>query len=145
MDAWRHCPRPSEVREQVGNQHLQLRILFVEVRAALESDPRAAIERLVREVWQHLDFEDRLLVPALREVDAWGRLRAEQIAAEHASQRAALGVLRQLARHGDRRLAVDGARGLIDELTADMDAEERDLLDPDLLRDDVIAIDQCGG
>jgi Hemerythrin HHE cation binding domain len=137
--------RPSEVRDLVGRQHVQLRILFVEVRGTLEDDPRRAIERLVREVWQHLDMEDRVLVPALRELDAWGPVRAAEIDAEHARQRAELNYLRDLARHGERELAVEGARTLLDELVADMDAEERDLLDPDLLRDDVIVIDQSGG
>src|SRR4051812_33464422 len=123
--------KPSEVREQIGHQHLQLRILFVEVRAALDGagDPRPAMLKLVHEVREHLDAEDRLLLPALREIDIWGALRAAEVAEEHAEQRARLSYLRELAQRGDRRDAVAVTRALVAELTADMNAEEHDLLD----------------
>ena len=138
---------PSQVREYVGHQHIQLRILFVEVRRALaeDRDPRPAILKLVYEVREHLDLEDRLLVPALRAIDRWGPQRASEVAAEHARQREELTALRERLRSSERSQAVEAAASLLAELTADMDAEERDLLSPELLRDDLITIGQNGG
>lgn len=35
----------------------------------------------------HLDYEDRELAPRIRELDAWGPIRAASLRAEHAAQR----------------------------------------------------------
>jgi hypothetical protein len=139
--------KPSEIREYIGHQHVQLRILFVEVENACREqiDPRPSVLKLVQAVRDHLAMEDRLLVPALREADGWGVVRAERVAAEHAEQRELLVALRHLAREGGAEEAGRAARQLIAALIVDMDAEESDLLDPNLLRDDVITINQSGG
>jgi hypothetical protein len=139
--------KPSEVRYLIGHQHLQLRILFVEVENACreQADPRPVILRLVKELREHLAMEDRVLVPALREVDGWGAVRADRVATDHAQQREQLAALRQLAREGPPQAAGAAALALIADLIIDMDGEERDLLSPDLLRDDPVAIDQSSG
>src|SRR5689334_12259216 len=117
---------PSEVRDLIGHQHIQLRILFVEVRRALEAaDPRPAIRKLVNEVREHLDFEDRLLLPVLRELDSWGPLRAAEVQSEHAQQRRELASLQELT-HGNLEQAAGAAAKLLDDLTVDMDGEESD-------------------
>jgi hypothetical protein len=143
--------RPSEVRDWVGRQHVQLRILFGEVEHACAEaierarDARPIVERLTRAVADHLAFEDRTLVPTLRQIDGWGAVRADHVAADHALQRQQLAALCRLAREGS---AIDAARAvlsLLQELRVDMDGEERDLLSPDLLRDDLIVIDQSDG
>jgi Hemerythrin HHE cation binding domain len=143
---------PSEVRDHVGRQHIQLRILFVEVEGACREvleggrgDPRPAVQKLVHAVWDHIAMEDRLLVPTLRQVDSWGPARAEHVAEEHEKQRGQLTALRDLAKHGPGDEAARATLALIGELITDMDGEEKDLLHPDLLRDDVIAIDQSDG
>ncbi len=143
---------PSQVRDYIGRQHIQLRILFVEVenacRESIDSgrgDPRPLVQKLVRAVWDHIAVEDRLLLPTLRDIDRWGPTRAEIVAADHARQREELAALRTLAREGGTDEAARAALMLIGDLIVDMDAEERDLLDPDLLRDDVITINQSDG
>lgn len=140
---------PGEVRDLVGRQHVQLRILFTTVdeacRAALDGgpvDPTRLVLKLVRAVWDHIAFEDRLLLPTLREIDSWGPARADAVAADHAHQRDQLSALRQLAQKGSAVESALAALRLVDDLRADMDAEERDLLAPELLRDDVVAVDQ---
>jgi iron-sulfur cluster repair protein YtfE (RIC family) len=138
---------PNEVRERIVSEHVQLHVLFAEVKQACReaADVRKAILRLVRAVESHLAMEDRLLIPALLQCDGWGSVRAERVGAEHLQQREQLASLRQLAKHGLETQAAGAALGLIASLMDDMEAEERDLLGPDLLRDDVIAISQCAG
>jgi hypothetical protein len=91
---------------------------------------------------RHLATEEALLGPVLERIDAWGPVRLDLLRAEHAHQRAVLSVLRS-----DRAAAVPPltlARrllGLLDDIIADMDAEDRDLLDPRVLRDDLIQLD----
>jgi hypothetical protein len=72
-------------------------------------------------------------------------VRADRVAAEHRQQREQLTELRRLAKHGSTKDACLAADELIAGLLADMDAEERDLLSPDLLRDDPVVVEQSGG
>ena len=91
---------------------------------------------------EHLSTEEALLGPVLERIDAWGPVRLELMHAEHAHQRAVLAVLRS-----DRaaalapQLLARRAIGLLDDIVADMDAEDRDLLDPKVLCDDVVHLD----
>jgi hypothetical protein len=142
---------PSQVRDCVARQHVQLRILFVEVEHACtgaldggRADPRPLVLTLTRAVCDHLSFEDHLLLPTLRALDGRRPGRAARVAADHAGQRAELAALHQLARRGS---AIDTARSalaLLGELRLDMDAEERDLLSPELLSDAPVTVAQSG-
>jgi hypothetical protein len=60
--------KPSDIRDYIGHQHIQLRILCVEVEHACSDcvDARRQILRLVSAVEDHLHMEDVLLIPALR-------------------------------------------------------------------------------
>lgn len=138
---------PSEVRDFIGHQHIQLRILCVEVAHACHdcADPRRTIAKWIDAVEEHLHMEDVLLIPALRDCDGWGPVRAERVAEEHRLQRAQLATLRTLTKHGAPEDVARAADELIAALLADMDAEEKDLLSPDLLRDDLVVVDQSGG
>ena len=142
----------EERRQTLHGQHQHLRRVIVAVRqAALEvlgaesddsSELRARIGTLRDEMERHLTTEEALLEPVLERIDAWGPVRLDLLRAEHAHQRAVLGLLRS-----DRAAALPAlllARrviGLLDDIGADMDAEDRDLLDPRVLRDDVIQLD----
>jgi len=139
--------KPSEIRDYIGHQHIQLRILCVEVEYACRDcvDARQTILKLVSAVEDHLHMEDVLLVPALRECDGWGKVRAERVSEEHRRQREQLSALRRLAKHGPASDAARAAEELLAALLADMDAEEKDLLSPNLLRDDLVVVDQSGG
>jgi hypothetical protein len=144
--------KPSEVRDLITRDHMQIRILATE--ADLECarfltgediDPAPIILRLSQALWGHLAMEDRLLVPALREVDGWGEVRAAEVLAEHGHQREELAVLVRVARTAAREQVAKAARGLIAALRVDMDREEHTLLSRDLLRDDPVVVDQTDG
>jgi iron-sulfur cluster repair protein YtfE (RIC family) len=142
---------PSEIRQRILDDHGQLRRLFADLRELL-GEPAAgpsagAVRELAAALRQrflaHLDLEERLLVPALRDADAWGAERADRIAREHALQRAQLErLLTHLrdATYAPSELARE-LDALVSELQVDMEHEERTALSPTLLRDDVIAVD----
>ena len=142
----------EERRQTLHAQHQQLRAIIAEVRqAALEvlgTEPddcsalRAQVGGLRDELERHLATEEALLEPVLERIDAWGPVRLDLLRAEHAHQRAVLSLLRS-----DRAAALPPLQlarrvlGLLDDIGADMDAEDRDLLDPRVLRDDLIQLD----
>ena len=142
----------EERRSILITQHRNLRALVANVRAAAlevlenatdDSTPvRNLIGELRTEMEKHLATEESLLGPVLERIDAWGPVRLELMRAEHAHQRAVLAVLRS-DRAGALSPQVLSRRvlGLLDDILADMDAEDRDLLDPRVLRDDMIQLD----
>jgi hypothetical protein len=142
----------EERRRTLMSQHRELRVLVANVRAAalevLESasDDSVALRNLIgelrSEMEKHLAAEEALLGPVLARIDAWGPVRLDLMRAEHAHQRAVLAVLRS-DRAGALSPSVLSRRvlGLLDDILADMDAEDRDLLDARVLRDDLIQLD----
>ena len=142
----------EERRTTLELQHRSLRALVAQVRRAAvdvldgavedSKELRNQIGALRLELEDHLATEEALLGPVLERIDAWGPVRLDLMRAEHAHQRAILAVLRS-----DRAAALAPellARrvlGLLEDILADMDAEDRDLLDEKVLCDDVIQLD----
>ena len=145
--------RPSRVREHVLADHEALRRQLQELercaRSALarpEGDAlplRREAKALVTTLAEHMRWEDRFLAPALRQADAWGQERAEILATDHREQRELLqdviDKLGDLAR--PPRIVADNVLDLVTLLRRDMEEEEELLLDPRVLRDDVVGID----
>lgn len=148
--------RPSHVRTRIADEHASLReeLDGLEALAArLEAgDSGAAAEAHARctafydQLRDHIDLEDAILAPALREADAWGDARADALLKHHREQREALNHLGGAAPASlsNAELAVR-LRALIADIRLDMKHEDDALLDPALLRDDVITIDGFGG
>ncbi|HZR09851.1 MAG TPA: hemerythrin domain-containing protein [Myxococcales bacterium] len=142
----------EERRQTLHSQHQQLRGVIAEVReAALEvlgTEPaecgalRMRISGLRDDLERHLVTEEALLGPVLERLDAWGPVRLDLLRAEHAHQRAVLSLLRsERAAALPPLVLARRVLGLLDDLIADMEAEDRDLLDPRVLRDDIIQLD----
>src|SRR5262245_19480456 len=99
--------RPSLVRARILENHGALRAKLETLqRLAIEADggSSTAAERageltrvLFEELADHLDIEEQLLVPMLREIDAWGALRADELVRHHETQWAELKALRARA------------------------------------------------
>ena len=147
---------PSEVRARVLDDHAHLREeldrLEGRVRAGVSNDDGARElrdmgEQILEHLAAHMRWEDVNLAPALKEADAWGDERESRMAIEHRNQRRALRELLERIRNPER--AADAvARDLLEFvhwLREDMDGEERTLLDPKVLRDDVVAVDASSG
>jgi hypothetical protein len=99
------------------------------------------LRQSARELYQflaaHLNFEDRLLAPALRDVVGWGDVLSERLSVEHRHQRALLEKAMVLAREEGTPTAdlLESVRSFGRSLEKDLEVEERELLRVDLLDD----------
>lgn len=141
---------PSYVRSRILQDHAALRedLSALEASVVAMYDDRAhcrCVVALAREILNslvlHTQLEDAILAPALRDLDAWGPVRAELLLEHHASQRT------QLREIVDTYSAFDEpervARTTLDwirEVRADMLHEESDVLSAALLKDDPISV-----
>lgn len=148
-------PTAEAARCLVLEQHLGLRRLLmmglaqasgVEDRLEPQHEPLRALVGEIRSAFvQHLADEEGLILPILKDDLPLGPLRAEALCDEHARQRAELEELCIWPEdRSDHELAMRFGR-LAAALLADIAHEERELLTPDVIRDDSIVIDQCGG
>ena len=147
--------KPSEVRARVLDEHGQIRAILAELeslaRRALDGDAhngarlRTKAIELYSTLDAHMSLEDALLYPAICDADAWGHMRGEQMKEDHVRQRAVLFQLAEFEFRGDTVALVEAVRWLATYIRDDMCSEERELLNPDLLRDDVISIAQNSG
>jgi len=147
----------SLLRKAILDQHAGLSELLdsVEVAARRVQGGDRSVLKLLRErghelherMSEHLEFGDRWLVPVIRELDAWGSERAQQIEEEHRGQRELLCFV--LERLEDRaapvQLLAEQLRSFILSLRDDMHYEEQSILSEELLRDDIVSIDMLTG
>jgi hypothetical protein len=145
--------RASQVRSAILEEHGRIRERLGELESlgrrvlAGEADRlaplRACARALLLALANHMGFEELHLAAALRAADSWGAERAERLDRDHREQRDLLAhVLTGLEDEGRPPAVL--ARSLIDLvqlLREDMRSEEEALLDPRILRDDVVLID----
>jgi hypothetical protein len=94
----------------------------------------------------HLAFEESVLLPLLRDDLPVGPQRAERLLEEHKMQRGSLAAVHQEAcAHPLLPMLAAKLAFLTSWLLADMEEEERCLLIPDVVRDDVVVVDQSSG
>jgi CBS domain-containing protein len=147
--------RPSDVRARILSEHNVLRSIYAKTEECAlrvldeDTEAHALLRERCRELYmtllQHIELENTILAPALYATDAFGPLRAEELLREHRRQRK---VLLAALDSSDTSSNVELARSvhaLIAELEIDMAHEERALLHPDLLRDDLISVDGQSG
>jgi iron-sulfur cluster repair protein YtfE (RIC family) len=148
--------RPSAVRDRIIREHAELRVGLEEIERAaerIEQEGRPAMAAAVElsrafydALRDHIDMEDAILAPALRETDAWGEVRASKLEAHHRDQRQELKDLSEVdAESYDPEVLVRRLRAFIKDVREDMVHEEKGVLSPDLLKDDLIGVDVEGG
>jgi hypothetical protein len=94
----------------------------------------------------HLAYEESVLLPLLRDDLPIGPQRAERLLDEHVRQRAMLAALHgEAAAHPELPTLAVKLAFLASWLLADMVEEENSLLVPDVIRDDIVVIDQSSG
>jgi hemerythrin len=145
----------DEVRKRLATDHAMLHSLcgaLIAVARAAERDEmqrsaiRDVLDQLCHAVERHFQFEEEVIVPLLREVDAWGPVRVERLATAHEEQRLVLVALVEDAQDGVRN--VDD---LADEIVMFFQRFEQDIAEEadGLLRAEAIgaepAIDQIDG
>jgi Hemerythrin HHE cation binding domain len=143
----------SDARYAILSRHDELRGLVTEtIRHAdvartsdRDCEPLRAHARELYQAFQmHMDFEERILGTALRDVIGWGAVLHAQIEEGHERQRATLAsAMSALEPEGLSSISlVDSVRTVADSLLHDLTDEEKCLLNADL---DAIAIDSRGG
>ncbi len=145
---------PSEIRESLLREHAGLRALIAEVRrrmtkgadSAARTELSASMVTLAETLRVHNVREEGLLREILRDVDAWGPVRADVMDESHAHEHQDLvGAL--LAAQGIQDITAAGGtiNDLLDRVESHMTREETVLLSEHVLRDDDLVIDYFGG
>jgi hypothetical protein len=147
---------PAEaVRQRVRGQHVELRRMLLEglsqVRGPLAARRsfRGELPGLVRRVRDlfvhHLADEEDLILPILEDDLPIGPRRAELPRAEHARQIAELNAICAWTEGDAEAELATRFDKLANALLQDIEEEDRDLLVPDVIRDDGVVVDQSGG
>jgi acetoin utilization protein AcuB len=150
-------PTTAQVRDRIRNEHTVLRTMLDEAervaRRVLSGDARLGVmlvdraNELYATLLRHLELEDRILAPELRETDAYGPLRADTLLEGHRVQRTVL--KEALAAFKGGKLAghdlAATIRDLVPEVRLDMEREERELLNERVLTDELVARDHFVG
>lgn len=134
---------PSKLLTELMKQHDALRAIIDRCEAMADEldEGRGDPSQLTREVAKlrlafdaHNKFEEQLLRPVLREMDAFGDVRIDRMIADHIGEHHA--VREQL---GDGPTAI--LRSAIDTLRVHLQAEERYFLSSKVLRDDLVSVE----
>ena len=136
---------PSRLLTELVQQHTTLREMIDNCESLADNldRGRGSAAELTREVAKlrvafdaHNAFEEQLLRPVLREVDAFGQVRVEQMLQDHVDEH------RAMRRHLDG--PTSELRAVLYELRAHLATEERYFLSSRVLRDDVISVEGAG-
>jgi len=145
----------SQVRQIILDEHSVLRdeleevVTLLEDVAAQRADAAARLKQRMKAFYdaflKHIAHEDSLLRPVLADIDAWGPARVQSLDEEHRQQRATIAALAGLDPAEDVEGYLGRLKEFVREMKKDMADEERDCLNPDILRDDTIVIDTFTG
>jgi hypothetical protein len=106
----------------------------------------AALGSLRAAIEEHVELEERTLIPRLRGADSFGEERVQRLLDEHERQREELTrYLTEDMLGSDLRLAAFALEGLLCAVLEDIDEEEREFLGPEVLCDDPLMVDQFTG
>jgi len=143
----------SDARAAILSCHDELRGLVTETIHVVEGGARSErdvepIRAQARELYlafeAHMDFEERILAAALRDVIGWGAMLRAQVVEGHLKQRATIASAMSALEPENvpRAIVVENVRAVADELLHDLKSEELCLLNADL---DAMTIDTGGG
>jgi hypothetical protein len=135
---------PSQVRVRLLADHAALRQQIAKIRTSARTKKGSLVEEaraLAEALRQHIDREDQLLLPTLRDIDAWGPERARRLSAWHLELRERIQALEQafFAPHARAHVIA-----FVDQLEEDLAHEERAHLADEILRELPIRADLGG-
>jgi hypothetical protein len=105
----------------------------------------ALTRTLCEDLAKHIAVEAKILLPALRHADAWGAHRADQLIERLRTRRMELDRLRNSCVNAKGETLGEQLDRFADDRRTDVAHAERDNLNSDVLRDDVVGIDSQGG
>jgi hypothetical protein len=151
-----HRVDADTARRSILAQHQRIRALLERARVVAEGAldeadlPPDAVASAIGDIHAtlevHLRFEEKVLIDILNDDLPLGPARAARLKDEHTKQRATLTHLHDEARAAPQRPILAAKLAFLTSwLLDDMAEEERSLLTPDVVRDDVVAVDQATG
>jgi hypothetical protein len=144
----------SDIRQELLAQHASLKSMAVSVRNVAMSPPSptacSELAGLLYALGDGIDAhnarEEHLLGDVLPTVDTWGSVRAARMDEHHRKEhRRIADRVRAAADLADFTAIVQAALPAIEELLEHMREEEEEVLCEDVLRDDIVSIDQFDG
>ena len=143
----------TPLREQLLQQHATLRGLVTEVLAETDRGPdssdeslRTALGKLTAALGEHNRFEEASLRGVVAQLDAWGPQRESLMDSRHHEEhQLSLEALEQSFAMQPRPERAAALHRILEALLTHMKHEEREVLHPNVLRDDVITADPFGG
>lgn len=146
---------PVDVRKLMLGDHQNIRTKLDELSSSAKSLLSAGpselarvlrlTHRLASELKSQIAFEAKVLLPALRNADAWGKVRGDNLITQLRERRKALRSLRIKAAKKDQATLGADIDQYIDERRRGMTHVEQESLNPGVLRDDIMGIDVSGG
>ena len=151
-----HRVEAGTARRAILLQHQRIRALLARAREvaehSLDQDPlppdavASAIGDIHTTLDVHMRFEEKVLIDIFEDDLPLGPARARRLREDHARQRATLAGLHAEAKaHPRVPMLAAKLAFLASWLLDDMEEEERTLLTPDAVRDDLVAVDQSDG
>jgi hypothetical protein len=150
-----HPTRPSDVSGRIVAQHRSVRTQLDELslvaKTLLTGGPAALkyaldlTRALCDDLTKHIALEAKILLPALRSADAWGKIRGDTLIGRLRTRRQELKDLRTSCANAQSETLGDQLDRFIDDRRLDMANTERESLHPGVLRDDVLTVDNGGG
>jgi len=144
---------PSEVRQRILADQDEINAQLDRMEALLYSDDTEAVEMLreacmalVPKLMDHIYLDDLLLLPVLREVDAWADVRTTRLEQHHTAQRGDIHLIIETLGRSDTPVAA--IRAVAQKVIADVRAHFREegslMLNTEVLRDDLVSIAVSG-
>lgn len=136
---------PTNALTELLSQHAALREMIGQCFTLLTELDSGRIEAhaLMREVTRlgaaltlHNQYEERFLRPVLAETDAFSAARVDRMVEEHTAEHAALGA--------NLNATPQELRGTLERLLAHLEAEERFFLSSNVLRNDIVVVEDAG-
>ncbi len=148
-------PLPSEIRKRILDEHKVLRQMLGNIQRTAErvlagdADSEADLNEQARELYQtflrHIELEDTILAPALKETDSFGPVRAKELEKEHQKQRHQFKTALASIEHEGAENLAKSMELLVPYILKDMKHEEQELLSDSLLKDDPVNADLFAG
>ncbi|MFO0692125.1 MAG: hemerythrin domain-containing protein [Polyangiales bacterium] len=150
-------PTPAQVRKRILSEHVRIRGLLDELEMLAKTvvttghqDVAGKLRKWTRELGDvlhaHLDLEEEILLPIVRDADGFGPVRVAEMEKEHEEQRAMLAsILEELAGTRSVEVLSTGVLELVRAVREDIVEEEELFLSEDLVNDTVMPTDNFGG
>lgn len=139
---------PSEARKIILNEHADLSTQLDTIEASMAQkkfpELKTQLDKFAEAFKVHASHEEEILLPILREIDAWGEQRAINKQNEHIEQQKLIEQLSGFVLTLPENQLGTKIQEFIALFRKDIEEENKMFLDPNLLKDDPINVNFSG-